>query len=208
MPTETTPENDDWKRIWDARLAALESILGKSADTVGHAVVPFYLGGTADVLSFPHYVPGFTFVTADLTGEDVGQKPNSLGNYELMICTRSDFPRASDLISKLARYTCDAVLEPGQSMDLATFFGDSTLQALLFTHPTESPAQFTLEGQPCGLLLCIGITKDELEFKKANGSAALLEKLHAAGVFPYTVPDRTSVLAPPPEGFLGRLFGR
>lgn len=85
-------------------------------------------------------------ITADLTGEDVGQKPNSLGNDELMICTPSEVPAASSLISDLARYTCDALLEPGETMDVNAYFGDSTIRALLFTHPADGPVQFTLEG--------------------------------------------------------------
>ena len=35
---------DDWQRRWDARIAAMESILGKVADTVGHSVIPFQFG--------------------------------------------------------------------------------------------------------------------------------------------------------------------
>ena len=44
---------DDWTLWWDARLAALESILGKSHDTVSHGTIPFNLGadlgGAADI---------------------------------------------------------------------------------------------------------------------------------------------------------------
>jgi len=194
MPTEETTEDDGWQRIWDARLAALKPILGDAGDTVYHAAVPMFLGGAADVVPFPSFVPGSTLVSADLTGEGVGQQPNSLGNYELMICTRTDIPAAPNLISNLAKYTLEAVLEPGESMDIGTYFGDATLRALLFTHPGDSPARFTLEGQQCSLLLCIGITADELDFKHANGSAALIERLRASSVFPYTVPDRPSVV--------------
>ena len=153
-----------------------------------------YLGGYADVVPFPYYLPGHTYVTADLTGEESGQPPNSFGNYELMVCTRTECARAPDLVSKLAKYTMTTVLEPGASMDLETYFGDSTLRGLIFAHPTDPPARFELEGQQCSLLLCLGITKEEMAFKHANGSAPLLERLRAADVFPYTIPDRPSVV--------------
>src|SRR5215831_9514891 len=104
MPTDQQAEENEWQKVWDARIAALTPILGKPADRVLHAPVPMYLGGFADVLPFPHYIPGMTYVTADLTGEDVGQLPSSLGNYELMVCVREELPRAADMISRLARY--------------------------------------------------------------------------------------------------------
>jgi len=121
MPTHRQIEKNDGQEVWDARIAALTPILGRPADTVYHAVVPFYLGGFADVLEFPNYAPGMTYITADLTGEDVGQLPSSLGNYELMICVRENLPRAADLISRLARCTCDSKLEAGDTMDLLIF---------------------------------------------------------------------------------------
>jgi len=47
---------DEWQAWWDARVAAIEGVLGKSVDVVGHAVIPFHLGaemgGAADVIYF------------------------------------------------------------------------------------------------------------------------------------------------------------
>ena len=168
MADSEKTRRDNWERIWEARIAALAPILGKAADRVYHAVVPFYLGGSADVLSFPDYVPGATYVTAELTGEESGQLPSSLGNYELMICARAELPRASDLVSQLARYTCDAILEPGETMDIGKYFADSSLRALLFAYPADEPIQFSLFGKSCGLLLCVGITADELALKQSR----------------------------------------
>lgn len=208
MPDDTQTQNDEWQKIWDARIAALTPILGKPADTVLHAVIPFQLGGAADVLPFPDFTPGITYVTAEMTGEDVGQRPTSLGNYELMICARQELQKAGDLISNLARYTCDAELEPGETMDLGTFFGDSTIRALLFTHPREQAAHFEFLGQRYGLLLCIGITAEELAFKEVHGSESLLVLLREHGVYPYTTLDRPSVSLSRGGSFLGRLFRR
>src|SRR5262249_47767131 len=134
--------------------------------------------------------------------------PTSLGNYELIICARQELQKAGDLISNLARYTCDAELEPGETMDLATFFGDSTIRALLFTHPRKQAVHFEFLGKRYGLLLCIGITAEELAFKQAHGADSLLALLREHGVFPYTTPDRPSVSLPRGGSFLGRLFGR
>jgi hypothetical protein len=193
MPKNPQTEESDWQKVWDARIAALVPILGKPTDSVYHATVPMYLGGFADVLAFPSYVAGMTYATAELTGEDVGQLPSSLGNYELMICFREDHPRGADMISRLARHTCEAKLEAGQTMDLPDFFKGSVIKALLFAQPSEKPVQFDLLGQRCGLLLCIGITAEELALKQSSGSATLLARLKQRGVFPYTVLQRESV---------------
>jgi len=194
MPDQPQKENDAWQKIWDSRIAALTPILGKPSEMVFHATVPFHLGGFADVLLFPDYIPGTTYVTADLTGEDAGEKQSSLGNYELMVCARQEMPKAADLVSRLARYTCDAKIEPGQTMDVDAFFSDSTIRALLFANPRDEPVHFEFSGKRHGLLLCIGITAEELKFGRSQGTEKLLAMLKQHGVFPYTIPNRTSVV--------------
>ncbi len=208
MSDDSQAQNDEWQEVWNARIAALTPILGKPADTVLHSLIPFQFGGAADVLPFPDFTPGVTYVTAELTGEDVGQRPSTLGNYELMICARQELPEAGDLISNLARYTCEAELEPGETMDIETFFGDATIRALLFTHPREQAVHFEFLGRRYGLLLCLGITAEELAFKQRHGPDRLLALLKQHGVFPYTTPSRPSVPLPPRSSFFGRLFGR
>ena len=180
-------------------MAGLTAILGKPDDCVFHAAVPFAFrdtGGSADVVPFPSYTPGVTYVTAELTGADVGQLPSNLGHYELMICTRQELPAAADFISRLACYTCDAELRAAQTMDIGEFFGDSTLRAMLFAYPSEQPVYFEFLGQRYGLLLCIGITSEELAFARSRRVGELLALLKQHGVFPYTIPDRPSVPLP------------
>jgi hypothetical protein len=196
MPDQPEADNNEWEKVWNARIGALTPILGEPGEMVFHATVPFNLGGFADVVPFPEFVPGATYVTAELTGEEVGQLQSSLGNYELMICVQQDSPRAADLISQLARYTCDAELEAGQTMDVGTFFGDSTIRALLFAHPREDAVQFEFLGEQYGLLLCLGITAEELTFGRTHGAEKLLVLLKQHGVFPYTTPNRASVPLP------------
>lgn len=199
MPEETSSTDDRWEQTEEARRTALAGVLGEPAADVLHSMVPFHLGGSADVLIFPTFIQGVTYVTADLTGDDTDQLPTSLGNYVLMICMRQPLPRAGELISNLAMYTRDARLEPGDTMDLRSFFGDSTIRALLFTHPGDAPVRFEFLGRQYGLLLCLGITADELELARSKGSDQLLTRLKEQGVFPCTVPGRASVLAPASE---------
>jgi hypothetical protein len=105
--------DDEWTLWWDARLAAMERVLGKSDDMVGHGVVPFHLGpelgGAADIVYFRQHVPGVVAVTAELIGIDE-QLENEQGNYELMICHREDEPWGPDIVCQLALYTLFASL--------------------------------------------------------------------------------------------------
>lgn len=195
MAAKRQTEND-WQRMWDARVKGLASVLGKPEGKVFHAFFPFEMGGFADVLTFSGFVRGKTYVTADCTGPGSSQLRTRLGNYELMVCTKKPSPAAADFISKLAPFTLKAKLQPGDTMEFPRRQAGSTLKGLVFTHPGEQPSYFRFLGRRYGLLLCIGVTKDELAWAKTEGSDALLPILKERGVFPYTVFDRGSVLKP------------
>lgn len=186
--------DDDWQEWWDARVAAIETLLGKSEDIVGHANVPFEfgpdLGGGADIIYFRHHIPGQVAVTCGLIGCEE-QIPNQLGNYELMICHRDKEDWGPNLISRLAYYTLESQLEPGDTMDIGPATPDrSTIAALLF----QEYGRFSVRGQKAGLLLCIGITADELKVCRKGRRAEVEQAMKIAGVYPYTDWYRQSVL--------------
>lgn len=186
--------HDDWTLWWDARLAALESILGKSHDTVGHGTIPFHLGadlgGTADIVYFHNHVDGIVSATAELIG-NADQIPDSMGNYELVICSREHDDWGENIIGQLAHYTLETALEPGQTMDIGTAVPDgSTISAFLFC----DYGRFTVREQSAGLILCIGITPNELKACH-NGDREYVERLlESNGVFPFTDLNRRSVV--------------
>jgi hypothetical protein len=193
MTEDSSDSSHDWEKVWDARLAALAQLLGASTKNVWHATTPFFLGGAADVVHLEG-ASGHFYVTAELSGNDVGQIPCSLWRYELMICTKEPSHQAPRLISQLASYTCEAVLEPGDTMDIPSYFKDSSIRGLYFTLLGNGKTHFELLGEKYGLLLCIGITDDELEYKLEHGSEMFLNLLKEHGVFPYTNLQRASVL--------------
>jgi hypothetical protein len=186
------PESDDWSKWWDARMTAMQSVLGDAEDLVGHAVIPFDmgadLGGGADLVYFRNYIPGVVAVTCELIGRD-DQPKSSLGNYELAICHRSDESWGPELISRLAHYTLEATLEPGETMDIASAVPEgSTIGALLFLRFAE----FEVLGRSAGILLCLGITKDELAACQSGRVAEVERSLRDSGVYPYTELQRKS----------------
>ena len=193
MSSDAEAENE-WTLWWDARLAALESVLGKSHDTVGHGTIPFNLGadldGTADIVYFHNHVDGIVSVTAELIGNP-DQIPNSMGNYELAICCRDEDDWGANIIGQLAHYTLETPLEPGQTMDIGPATPDgSSIDAFLFC----DYGRFRVRDQDAGIIMCVGITSSELAACR-NGDRERVESLlRSNGVFPFNDLQRASVV--------------
>ena len=180
----------DW---FQAHFTALEPLLGKADGRVWSAPVPLHLSGDSSVLVFRSYVDGVVYVICDLIGLS-DQQPNSLGQYELMICTRQEEEWAPELISRLARATMEDVLEVGETMDIGPALPEgSTIVALLFTTPDLPQERFTVRGVTAGILLCVGITEDELRLCRGGQTERVLADLRRAGVFPFTDLQRRSI---------------
>jgi hypothetical protein len=187
-------ELDDDDDRCGARCAALEQIFGKAEDVIMHAVIPFEFGydagGRADIAQFSH-VPGTLYSTCELMGRPE-QIANALGAYELAICERSGAAWAARLISSLAYYTLEARLEPGQTMDIAPAIPQpSRITGLLF----EDFGRFSFRGRPAGVLLAIGITKDELMACRRGQRDKVLKALKSKAVYPFTDIGRRSALS-------------
>ena len=179
--------------LYDVRTQALEKALGPMHDMVIHAVIPFFagfdMGGRADVYIFKQHLDGVVYVTGDLLGEK--QKQSDAGNYELMICHKTDSDWGPRLISALAYYTLDEPINSGETMDIGDAAGpDTEITAFLFNKYTE----LDFMGKKAGLMLCVGITPQELEYSQKHGGKQLIEALVRSGVYPFTDLKRTSVV--------------
>ena len=67
---------------------------------------------------------------------------------------------------------------------------ESSIEALLFLEF----GRFEIQGRKAGLLLCVGITADELVACRAGRRGEVEEMLHQQGVYPYTDLFRKSVV--------------
>jgi hypothetical protein len=105
-----------------------------------------------------------------------------------MICTPREEGWAAHLLSTLARYTLDSVLNSGDTMDCPILPG-SSLKALLFTG-AELKGPLAFDEAEYDVLLCIGITPAELKVCQTTGSAGVLEDLKARNIFPMTDIER------------------
>ena len=179
-------DEDDSEEVWDARADALAKVFGADYDQGFHAPHPFSLGGQADVVAFSNHLDGVAYVTTELSG-----KPEeSYADYELMICHRSAQDWGPNVISRLAPYTQQAYIAAGESMNIDDATPpESRIKAFLFaTYGT-----FHLFEQRFELRLCIGITKEELQFKMTHDGEKLLQLLKRHGVYPFTDLERESV---------------
>jgi hypothetical protein len=139
---------------------------------------------------FREHFGGVIYTTCELIGRD-DQQSNSLGNYELAICHRHDEAWGINIINSLAYYTCDAKIEPGQTMNIAPRVPPrSSISAFLFLNF----GQFVVRNRNAGVLLCIGITADELA-ECRNGHREKVEvALHSKEIYPFTDLFRPSAL--------------
>ena len=188
--------NNEWEQWWNARVAAMKSLYGEMDSNVGHSPIPFdmgaEIGGGADVVYFKNFVPGIVAVTSELIGRN-DQQPNELGNYELAICTRVEEPWAPSLISRLAHYTLEATLSPGETMDIGPALPEgSTIGAFLFV----DFGRFKVMGREAGVLLCLGITSEELDACHAGHREQVESALRSNSIYPFTDLKRGSVALP------------
>ena len=177
--------------LYDAFAMAAERALGPKDNAVIHAIVGFEFGGPPDLLVFrnPPGVKGIFYVTSDLLFI-IRQPKNSLGRYELAICLPTEGDWARKILFKLSHATVEEVFEAGYTADITAWVApDCPLKGLLF----RGLVSFDFEGQSFGILLCIGVTRAELDFTVGHGSDELLRRLESAGVFPVTDTQRPSI---------------
>ena len=75
-------------------------------------------------------------------------------------------------------------------MDIGDFGKEVGFDAIIFDKYSET----LINGSKIGIMLIIGITKKELDWKMKNGGEALLKKLKEENIYPYTIPKRKSVI--------------
>ncbi len=211
--TEEGPKfsQEEYERHHEAKKAALERILGPMHDMVGHAIIPFQVGGAVDMHYFVDGIPGTGFATMELIEPDgSGPKPNEVGTYELVAFTKLRKPpgderaneghpfnrierRMCGIMTTVGFYSYEAVLNPGDTCEVPGKEGEPNRCLVLDEYDPDAKG-FTVDGRKHCLLLCIEVFREEMEYAKQNGSDALLRRLKDAGHYPYSDLDREPVL--------------
>src|ERR1043166_4073498 len=69
---KTTREftDEEFEKHYKLKSQALEKVLGKSHDLVGHAIIPFEVGGAVDMYYYPNGIKGTGYATMELIQPD------------------------------------------------------------------------------------------------------------------------------------------
>lgn len=204
-PKEFTEEESE--KDYELKSQGLENVLDKMHDLVGHAIIPFAVGGAVDMYYFPNHIKGTGFATMELLEPDgSGPLPNRLGTYELVAFTKHDYVNSEDaatpfnlierkvcgIFTTLGFYSRQAVLNPNETCEVPNGEGEeNTCLAFDLYEPENN--KFKIGDRKHHLLLCIQVFRSEMEFSRANGSDKLFEKLKQAGHYPYSDLDRQPV---------------
>jgi len=193
---------------------AIQNVLGQMYGLVGHAIVPFQVGGAVDMYYFPNLIEGTVFATLELIeDENKGPIPNRNGMYELLAFTRhkvhkqagtmiseiSDDPferierRMRRVFTTIGNYSYRAKLEPGDTCEIPNGEGEENTCLVFDEYRTEGK-DFWIDGKTYGLLVCIEVFRNEMEYAMKNGSQELFKKMKDKGHYPYSDLDRDPVV--------------
>ncbi|MBS1635186.1 MAG: suppressor of fused domain protein [Bacteroidetes bacterium] len=205
MPREFTEQEHELD--YEQKSKGLEDVLGKMHDLVGHAIIPFAVGGAVDMYYFPNHIKGTGFATMELLEPDgTGPLPNRLGTYELVAFTKHDYNNSEDTqtpFNLIERKVCgffttigffsrQAVLNPNETCEVPNGEGEENT-CLVFDLYQPDNKEFRIGNRKHHLLLCLQVFRSEMEFSRANGSKELFKKLKEAGHYPYSDLDRQPV---------------
>ena len=201
--------DEEHEQDYELKKQGLEHILGEMHDIVGHAIIPFAIGGAVDMYYFPNHIKGTGFATMELLEPDgTGPLPNRLGTYELVAFTKYDFDDSDDTQTPFNRiqlkirgiftstgfYSRMAVLNPNETCEIPGDDDDDETTCLAFDLYQPDNKEFFIGDRKHHLLLCIQLFRSEMEFARENGSEELFKKLKQAGYYPYSDLDRKPVV--------------
>lgn len=185
--------------------AILQRHLGPMHDIVGHAIIPYCIGGAVDMYYFKPAIGGTAFATMELIDGN-GPAAGNIGPYELVAFTKHTFESIEDqpfsaierrmcgIFTTLGSYGTEAILDPMQTCESYIDEDTSDEMACVFFDSWKAEGQPLSEGEfEMGLLLIVEVHRDEMEYARENGTAQLVDKLKQAGYYPFSDLDRPSV---------------
>ncbi|MBE8720838.1 suppressor of fused domain protein [Sphingobacterium pedocola] len=206
-PTPREFTEQEHELDYEQKSKGLENVLGKMHDLVGHAIIPFAVGGAVDMYYFPNHIKGTGFATMELLEPDgTGPLPNRLGTYELIAFTKHHYHNSEEsqtpfnlierkicgIFTTIGFFSKEAVLNPNETCEVPNGIGEEN-SCLVFDLYQPDDKEFRIGDRKHHLLLCLQIFRSEMDFARENGSEELFKKLKQAGYYPYSDLDRQSV---------------
>lgn len=191
----------------DQKSKLMEALLGREHDMVMHAIIPYAIGGGLDLYYYPHSIPGTAIATkelSDLPGQ--GSSNRVFSCYELAMFTRHslNLDHAKDdstpfgqahasvnrILNCIAPYSASVTLNPNETCEFPAGMEHVGGKCLIFDAygpPSSEPTH------GFGVLAAIEIHQSEMAFARAAGGSELIQRLKAAGHYPYSDLDREPV---------------
>jgi hypothetical protein len=206
--SKLTFSDEAYEQDYRLKTEALENVLGKMADVVGHAIVPFSVGGAVDMYYFPNHIEGTGFATMELLEPDgSGPLPNRDGTYELLAFTKYPYQNIENegtpfntiereicgIFTQMGFYSRQAVLNVNDTCEIPGKEGEENT-CLLFVDYKPEGKEFHIGERKHHLLLCIRVYKCELEYAQELGTEALIELMKEEGIYPYSDLDREPII--------------
>jgi len=191
---------------YELKKQGLEDLLGEIHPLVGHAIIPFSVGGAVDMYYFPKHIEGTGFATMELIDPDGnGPLPNRIGTYELVAFTKKPIDSSEEannpfnlierricgIFTSIGNYSSMAVLNPNETCEIPD--DDKPNICLVFDNYNPSNKEFKIGNKKHCLLLCIEVFRSEMEFSREYGSDQLFDLLKKEGYYPYSDMDRKPV---------------
>lgn len=207
-PAKEEFSDEEFQKDYDDKMQGLEHVLGKSYTMVGHAIIPFSVGGAVDMYYFPNHITGTGFATMELL-DPKGNGPlvNRLGTYELVAFTKHDINsneevttpfnlierHACGFLTSIGQYSFQAILNPNETIE-APNGEDEENTCLIFDLYEPEGRKFNIGEREHHLLLCLQVFRSEMEYARSEGSQELIKLLKEKGHYPYSDLEREAVV--------------
>ena len=207
-PIEKEFTEEEHEKDYELKSEGLENVLGKMHDLVGHAIIPFAVGGAVDMYYFPNHIKGTGFATMELLDPDGnGPKKNRIGTYELVAFTKYDYNtneetqtpfnlierKACGFLTAIGIFSSQAVLNPKETIEVPNSENEENT-CLVFDLYEPDGKKFKIGDREHHLLLCMQIFRSEMDYARQNGSDELFKILKEKGIYPYSDLDRNPVI--------------
>jgi hypothetical protein len=205
---EPSFSDEDYEKHYEKKQKALEAILGKMHGFVGHAIIPFQLGGAVDMYYFPKTEYGMGFVTMELIEPDgSGPMPDKKGKtYELIAFTKEKYNedknsqfskierRICGIFTLIGNYSYEVSLNPKETCEIPGKEKNEETKCLIFDEYINKKRKFMIDNREHTLLICIEVFRSEMKYAMKNGTDKLIKKLKEKGHYPYSDLDRDPVI--------------
>jgi hypothetical protein len=203
-PIEKEFSEEEHEKDYELKSEGLENVLGKMHNRVGHAIIPFAVGGAVDIYYFPNHIKGTGFATMELLDpEGNGPKKNRIGTYELVAFTKCDYDTSEDtqtpfnlierkacgFFTAIGMFSSKAVLNPKETIEVPNGENEENT-CLIFDLFEPNGKKFKIGDREHHLLLCLQIFRSEMDYARQNGSEELFKILKEKGIYPYSDLDR------------------